>query len=103
MAQVLERTGGHYEVRKFTYGKDYTWYPECAVIECSCGERLTITTAESICGCGADHAALVREELEDRESGRSPNPEDECREWKSHKDEYLRSERNDQLEWEALE
>ena len=103
MTTVIERTEGHYEVYEFPYGKDYTWNPECVMVECECGERLSLTATETICECGADHTTLVQEELKSRPSReQDPCPEDECREWRKHKDEYLRSEYNEQLEWEQI-
>ncbi len=103
MTTVIERTVGHYEVREIPYGKDYVWCPECVVVECDCGERLTLTASETVCQCGADHTTLVQEELKSRPSSKqTPSPEDECRDWRRHKDEYLHSEYNEQLEWEKL-
>ena len=69
MARVIERTAGHYEVQKTAYGEAYVWCPECVVVECDCGERLTLTASGSGCRCGADHAILVRQEL----AGRPPS------------------------------
>jgi hypothetical protein len=45
------------------FGKVYRWYPERVVVECECGEELTLTVSATACGCGADHAAVVREAL----------------------------------------
>jgi hypothetical protein len=64
MTAVIERTAGHYEAQRTSYGEAYVWCPECVVVECQyCGERLVLTTTVSTCGCGAAYAALVREEL----------------------------------------
>ncbi len=103
MATFVRHTEGYYEVYKIPYGRDYCWNPECVVVECGCGERLTLTASETVCQCGADHTTLVQEELKSRPpSEENPSPEDECRDWKRHKDEYLRSEYNEQLEWERI-
>ena len=61
MATVIRHTQGHYEVQEMEFGRVYKWYPECVVIECDCGERLSLTGSTTVCKCGADYAALVRE------------------------------------------
>ncbi len=76
MVRVIECTEGHYDVREVEFGEVYRWRPESVVVECGCGERLTLTGSATTCGeCGADHAATVQAEL----SGRRPErrPEDE--------------------------
>ncbi len=104
MTTVIERTEGHYEVHEVPYGKDYVWNPEYVVVECDCGEKLSLTPTQTNCKCGSDHTALVQEELNSRASSKqTPSPEDECREWRRHEDQYLRSEYNDWLEWEQIE
>ncbi len=103
MATVIKHTEGHYEVHKILYGKGYVWCPECVVVECDCRERLTLTATETTCKCGADHSALVQEELKSRPpSEETPSPEDECRDWRRHKDEYLHSEQIYKWEWERM-
>jgi hypothetical protein len=68
--QVIERTEGHYDVQEVQFGTVYRWCPECIVVECDCGERLTLTYSESTCpACGADHAAIIWEELSARGVG----------------------------------
>ncbi len=68
--QVIERTEGHYDVQEVEFGTVYRWCPECVVVECYCGERLTLTHSQSTCpACGADHASIVREELAARRVG----------------------------------
>ena len=68
--QVIERTEGHYDVQEVQFGTVYRWCPECVVVECDCGERLTLTHSESTCQeCGTDHAAIIREELAARRVG----------------------------------
>ena len=67
---MVERTEGRYEVQEVQFGRVYRWCPECIVIECDCGERLTLTSSMTTCHrCGADRAALVSEGLADRRSG----------------------------------
>jgi hypothetical protein len=68
--QVIERTEGHYDVQEVQFGTVYRWCPECVVLECDCGERLALTHSESTCPeCGADHAAIIWEELAARRVG----------------------------------
>jgi hypothetical protein len=64
MMTTIERTEGHYDVQEVEFGRVYRWCPECVVLECYCGKRLTLTSSMTTCNeCKADHAALVREEL----------------------------------------
>lgn len=94
MTTIVGCTGGHYEVQKTSYGEDYVWCPESVVVECDCGERLALTASETVCGCGADHGDLVREEIASRQaSDRISRPWDvEYDEWRRKRDEYLLSE-----------
>jgi hypothetical protein len=104
MATVIRQAKGHYEVEEVPYGKDFKWCPDCVVVECDCGQRLELTASETICGCGADHASLVHEELESRQqSGEDPRLEDEHRRWREKQDAYLRSEESYWQEFERLE
>ena len=65
MAIILERTEGHYDVQEVEFGMVYRWCPESVVVECDCGERLTLTGSVTICRCcGVDHADMLREEGE---------------------------------------
>jgi hypothetical protein len=64
---VIECTEGSYEVQEVEFGKIYKWSPEHVVVSCDCGERVTFTNLETICGwCGADHVSQVQEELDGR-------------------------------------
>jgi hypothetical protein len=105
MTTVVGCVEGHYEVQKMSYGEAYVWCPGCVVVECDCGERPVLTASETLCRCGADHAVLVREELASRASPEgTPHPwEEEYREWRENRDEYLRAEYNDWLEWKVIE
>ena len=61
---VVERTEGHYEVQEVEFGRVYRWCPKRVIVECECGERMTLASPMTTCvGCGTDHAALVREWL----------------------------------------
>lgn len=105
MTTVVERTQGHYEVQETSHGEAYVWCPECVVVECDCGERLVLTSSLSTCGCGADHVALVREELASRRSSEEVSHplEDEYRKWRKKQDEFLHSESHYWAEWRVIE
>jgi hypothetical protein len=63
-AKVIEHVEGHYESEKVPFGRVYRWCAECVVLECGCGERVTLVRDMNTCvGCGADHASIVRERL----------------------------------------
>ena len=63
-AKVIEHIGGYYEAQEVPFGVVYQWHPGYLLIECGCGERLALTCFMSNCSeCGADHAAVVQEEL----------------------------------------
>jgi len=69
MTITIERTVGHYEVQEVEFGRVYRWCPGCVVVECDCGERLSLTGSATVCSCGLDHAAEVNEELAAGRSG----------------------------------
>ena len=63
--KVIEYTGGGYEVQDASFGKVYKWRPGNVVVECECGERLTLTSLETTCEwCGVDHGPAVQGELD---------------------------------------
>ena len=65
-----EHTGAHYDVQEVEMGQVYTWRPESMVVECGCGERLSLTASNTTCGgCGADHESATREGLNGGRSG----------------------------------
>ena len=106
MSKVIERTQGHYEVQETSYGEAYVWCPGCVVVECDCGERPVLSASHSACcGCGADHAALIGEELASRRSSEEVSHplEDEYREWRKKQEEVLHSESHYWLEWRFIE
>ncbi|MBA3474510.1 MAG: hypothetical protein H0T57_15040 [Rubrobacter sp.] len=68
MMKVIERVAEHYDMQEVEFGRSYSWCPECVVVECKCGKRVTLTRSELIdtmpdCECGLDHTASVREEM----------------------------------------
>lgn len=103
--RLIERYEGRYEAQEEHHGKDYVWCPGSLLVECECGGKVELNTAETTCRCGADHAALVERELASRRPrDEASRPLDkECEEWRKKQDEYLRSECHDHLEWGALE
>jgi len=101
MTTMIECTEGHYEVQEISYGKTYVWCQEHVVVECDCGERPALSSSETVCSCGTDHAALVREVLD---SQRAPHPWDaEYHQWREKQDEYLPSEETYELELSRLD
>jgi len=75
MVTVIEHTEGRYDVQEVEFGRVYKWRPERVVVECGCGRTLSLTNSETACDCGADHAAVVREELSaERFGNESPHP-----------------------------
>ena len=65
-----EHTEAGYDVQEVEMGRVYTWRPESIVVGCGCGERPTLTASATTCGgCGADHAAAVREGLDGERLG----------------------------------
>jgi hypothetical protein len=105
MTTMIECTEGHYEVQKTSYGEAYVWCPECVVVQCDCGERPVLSAFETVCSCGADHAALVREELASRgvSDGASHPWEAEYQEWRKKQNQHLLSEETYQLELSRLD
>ena len=63
-AKVIECLEGHYETEEVPFGRVYRWCTECVVVECGCGERMTLASSITTCaGCGTDHAVTVQEWL----------------------------------------
>jgi hypothetical protein len=61
---VIERIEGRYEAQDVPFGTVYAWHSRRVVIECDCGERLTLTGSATVCGCGLNHATTIRKELD---------------------------------------
>jgi hypothetical protein len=101
MTTMIECTEGHYEVQKTSYGEVYVWCHEHVVVECDCGERRVLSASQTLCRCGADHAALIRDVLG---SQKAPHPWDtEYDEWRNTQDEYHDSEETYELELSRLD
>jgi len=61
-AKVTKRTEGRYEAQEVEFGTVYKWCPECLVVACRCGEKMTLTPSMPTCaGCGTEYAAIVQE------------------------------------------
>ena len=62
MAKVIERVQARYEVDDVEFGKVYKWRPERIVVQCLCGQRLSLTSSMTSCvECGHDHMLAVQE------------------------------------------
>jgi hypothetical protein len=74
-ANVIESVEGRYEIEGVEFGTVYRWCPRHVVLVCDCGETLTLTSSETTCWCGMDHAAVVLDRLEARGlDGEAPHP-----------------------------
>jgi hypothetical protein len=64
IVNIVERTEGYYDVQEVEFGSVYRWCPVRFIVDCDCGQRLTLTASSTaICHqCGADHTASIREE-----------------------------------------
>jgi hypothetical protein len=69
VVKVIERVAEHYDVQEVEFGRSYRWYPECIVLECDCGERMTLKRLDIIGSgftsceeCGAEVSSRIREE-----------------------------------------
>ena len=61
MAKVTERVDGCYEVQDVEFGRVYKWRPECMVVECRCGQNLSLTASTTSCvECGSHHLLAVQ-------------------------------------------
>lgn len=60
MTTTEERIEGHYEVQEVPYGKAYRWGPDCAIIECDCGQSMMVQEITTACpGCGVSYTDVV--------------------------------------------
>ena len=68
MTKIKVRCEGHYEVKEAPFSRTYKWHPSHVTLECDCGEELTLsgTSPASICRCGTDHSAIIRD-IQERE------------------------------------
>ena len=68
--QVIQRVAEHYDTQEIEFGRIYRWCPECVVVECDCGERMTLRRLDIIIAskltceeCGAKVSPRIREEV----------------------------------------
>jgi hypothetical protein len=67
VAKVIERLDAGYEVQEVKFGKAYKWQPERIVLECECGQRLSLTASSTSCiECSRDHVLAVQKASTDR-------------------------------------
>jgi hypothetical protein len=60
--KVIERVQPRYEVQEVEFGEVYKWRPKRVVVECQCGQRLSLTSSTTSCAeCGRDHVLAVKE------------------------------------------
>jgi len=74
MVQILERVQAHYESREMPFGKVYEWHPAAVALECDCGEKVTLSAANSTTTCRRCGAGLETfvQDIRERE-GRLPD------------------------------
>ncbi len=62
--KVIDSIAGYFEPQEVPFGVVYKWHPGYVLLECGCGEGLALTCSATACGgCGANHEAVVQEEL----------------------------------------
>ncbi len=68
MTKISVRIEGHYEVKEGLFSRAYEWQPGCVVLECDCGQELTLTGTSTVpvCRCGVDHSEIIQD-LQERE------------------------------------
>ena len=85
MAKVIKHVEACYEVQDVPMGKVYRWRPESLVVECNCGEELSLTASNNTCAeCGASYRDIIVEEV-----GLEARPEDKVEHpWRSPRPYY---------------
>jgi hypothetical protein len=80
LVRIIEHVEGHYDLEYVEFGIVYKWQPGSVVVECICGERLTLTRSGTSCGeCGADYTSVAREVLS---AGRRPKGDKTTHTWR---------------------
>jgi len=75
VANVIECVKAHYEVQDLPMGKVYRWCPQSVVLECTCGEELSLTAFKTTCPhCAADYAAIAEAKLVARPEDKGDHP-----------------------------
>ncbi len=64
MTQIIENIEAHYETHEVPFGRTYEWHQAHVILECDCGERLTLTgSSTATCPrCGADYTDIFFEQ-----------------------------------------
>src|SRR5919112_6229743 len=80
LAKVIERVQPRYEVQDVEFGQVYKWRPERIVVECRCGQRLSLTASTTSCTeCATDHELAVKEAAMD-----GPQSDQTLHPWRDH-------------------
>jgi hypothetical protein len=76
VAKVIECIKAHYEVEDVEMGKVYRWCPQSIVLECTCGEGLTLTASKTTTcpECGAGHTDVAEARLVARSEDKGDHP-----------------------------
>jgi hypothetical protein len=64
MARIVKAIAAHYETHEVPFGRSYEWHPEYIIVECECGQKLTLTSTSNLPSCpqcGVDYGSLVRD------------------------------------------
>ena len=69
MVEIIDCVEGHYEVQEVEFGKVYAWRSGWLVIECDCGEVVTLTRNSTTCACGAEHVGTFEEAMDTERLG----------------------------------
>ena len=67
--KIIVRVEGHYEVHETPFSRAYDWYPACVILECECGEKLTLTGSSTVAACrqcGINHSSVIQD-IQERE------------------------------------
>ena len=79
MSKVIERTKARYDVQEVQFGTVYRWCPQSVLIECECGEAVSLTASEATCeACGAEYTGFVRKD----EAEHVPEEDEEVHPWR---------------------
>ncbi len=61
-SKVIEHVQPRYEVQDVELGKVYKWRPKHVLVECRCGQRLSLAPSTPSCAeCGTDNELAVKE------------------------------------------
>jgi hypothetical protein len=96
MARIVKAIAAHYETHEVPFARSYQWHPEHVIVECDCGQKITLSGTSNLPSCpecGADYGSLVHEirhrERQLRDEDEHPWHYDE----QSQADQHLRDEK----------